>query len=71
MVDGSTWGRAGRLFFRMIVLTFLSAGAATSLLVVVRAKEVSFVSVSKGAIVGGVSVSTLAILFVVKMFWKF
>ena len=65
MVEGSTCGRAGRFFFRMIFLTFLSAGAATSLLVVVRAVEDSSTSASTGSIAGGVAVSTSAILTVV------
>lgn len=41
MVEGSTCGRAGRRFLRMTFLTFRSAGAASSILVVVRAVDSS------------------------------
>jgi hypothetical protein len=46
MVEGSTCGRAGRRFLRMIFFTFLSAGAATSVLVIRRAVDPSYGSSS-------------------------
>lgn len=64
--DASTCARAGRLFLRMIFLTFRSAGGATSLLVVVRAVDVdvdgSSGSFWEAGIDCGVAVSTSAIL---------
>lgn len=63
MVEGSTCGRAGRFFLRMIFLTLRSAGAATSVEVVeVRAMVASSEGGSKVAIVGGGAVSTSILL---------
>lgn len=61
MVEGSTCGLAGRFFLRMSFLIFFSVGAATSSLVATIAADASFDSVSTGAMMGGVAVSTSVI----------
>lgn len=71
MVEGSTWGRAGRFFLRMIFFTFFSVRAAISLLDIVRAVGSLSDSVSRGAMVVGVALSTSAILIVCRVVvWK-
>ena len=69
MVEGSTCGRAGRFFLRMIFFIFLSAGAASSLLIVVRSVDVGSTSTFSDAVVGGAAVSMSAILRVVVRSW--
>jgi hypothetical protein len=65
MVLGSTWGRAGRRFLRMIFLTLRSGGAATSWEVVVRAVDSSGESFSGCASEAAGAWSTSAIVVVV------
>lgn len=63
MIEGSTWGRAGRFFLRIIFLTLFSPEEATSLLVAIRAVDwLSGCSVSTCAMVRGVLASTPAIV---------
>lgn len=64
MVDGSTWGGAGRRFLRMIFLTLRSVGAATSWDVVVRAVEICSESSSGCAVVGASGSCTSVIVYV-------
>lgn len=67
MVDGSTCGRAGRFFLRIIFFIFRSPGAATSVFVVVRAVDISSLSGIWDSIVGScaVSISAMVLLFFV------
>ena len=69
MADGSTWGRAGRRFLRIIFLVFFWSGSGVSALVsmsVVLFVVVSSVDVSSGGdeteVEGMIEVSTSAML---------